>query len=354
MNAGVKRLEMYARQLQAAWRGSKVRLAFQALKDELQGQQQYNIRLQIPDAELTRPSGTLRQVQFSNQGPLGFAFDAQLQVVEVDHGSAGELAGVRVGWVLFMFNGRPMTNFSREDIVALMTATPRPWFLTFQMTDAEEHDGRSFRNLVDAIQQNLDIDPGLSIKDTVAEAIRLSGVANMQQSLHSTVLSLCYHLKINPSAEPIPSIYLSGCLNGEFDAKYDYIGEANGKPHWASADDAKHLFYGCNYMWLLRRTFELGDPNATAFFEPPTEDTDLHEGQLEFCWFDADSASWTQSCVTIGFGSPLEGSPNDTEALTAVELSVPGQLHATNTPMAVSQRMRIKVLQEKSWERVER
>jgi hypothetical protein len=253
-------------------------------------------------------------------------------------------------------------------VTQAMRASPRPWIMCFQGTSQEEHRGRTIKSLLYEIQGKLGIADATSARDVVVKAVRETGIADVHATLHSTVFALCHHLGISTLESEHQPLVLSSCLKSEFDGIYEYVGDANGRPHWAQPGrQGRHLFFGCNHMWLLRRRFILSDPNASAFFDPFEEAGGEGEkgpegpsaqagiggqrplaGRLEFKWWV--QGAWMASAVNIQRGTPCPGPEPKGDGATGSGNALP---QAELSAVAETD-MRVKIIQHSKWEKAEK
>jgi hypothetical protein len=92
---------------------------------------------------------------------------------------------------------------------------------------------------------------------------------------------------------------LSKSYINNFDGDYQYVDQANGKPHWKS-DSGMHLYWGPRQMWLLRSRFTPDNPTASAF----CDEEDIFMGDNDFQW--STTTSWVASVLRIEPGPPEE------------------------------------------------
>eukprot|EP01043_Picozoa_sp_COSAG02_P041779 COSAG02_NODE_3494_length_6656_cov_2.237151_1_plen_463_part_00 len=90
------------------------------------------------------------------------------------------------------------------------------------------------------------------------------------------------------------SVVLHGSFIRAFDGTYARKGDANGKPHWASAT-GMHLYWGPREMWLLRARFTPGEPTASAY----CHSEELRVGHSnDFNW-STTNGGWISSNLTV-------------------------------------------------------
>ena len=108
------------------------------------------------------------------------------------------------------------------------------------------------------------------------------------------------------------SVWLQGSFIKAFDGQYARKGDANGKPHWASAS-GMHLYWGPREMWLLRARFTPGEPTASAYCHTDA----LRVGHdNEFNW-STPKGGWVASKLTIENAETTTGTEDEAAGRTA-------------------------------------
>ena len=392
LSDGMEELNAPIRKVQAMWRAAKVRKAVRLAVRQNRERLEHHVCIHKTTATL-RPTRVLRLVEFAepkSAGPLGLNFDDDLRVAE-PVGERAAAAGVIAGMQLVLFQGEPMEGRSVEDVHPLFAATARPWKMSFQTPDGYLHEGRTLRSMVDALRSELGhrgqhIEASLPIIATVDRAVEITGVPDVHRTLYAKACAVCHHLDIDTENEPIKPLTLSGCLKSEFNGDYVFVGEANGRPHWRQpTTDGRHLYWGSNGMWLLRKTFQVDNAQATAFYEPPEPDGEEPAaeergemsvvaplGHTEWMWYDTKTKEWQHSLVLIETSSEYYGTSSlprsapegpgragarqlefgDEAAGGAEQASEDSDEPSSLPPPAVTRKVRCFVEDKAKWDRV--
>lgn len=272
---GREELDAYARRIQATFRSKRTREVTKRLKQDQRDRLDYHVCISksVTPLQSTRP---LKRVVFDQAGPLLIGFDSEMKVLEVDPGGPGHKAGVVPGMQLKLFQSdevdQPFLDLNFVDAMEIMRETPKPWIMTFDSLDDHAHHGRTLKSLVDDIREKLGIQPELSIKAAVEEALVRSETHDIHDTLLHKVHAVCHQLGISTEAQVPESVLISKCYKEDFNGTYDFVDHANGRPHWvqtAAGGAKRHLYFGSNDMWLLRTShadkLDLLQPSASDF-----------------------------------------------------------------------------------------
>jgi hypothetical protein len=286
---GRSEMDVHARTIQAAFRSKITRKAVVVLRQQKRDEGGYHFSVRR-EAPTVLPMKRLKTIVFDCDGPLLIGFDKNMSVQEVDEGGPGDLAGVKPGWRLVSIEAAQLDHpvafqhLGFRQAMGVMRNTRKPWTTTFECDEVRAHRLRTINSLLDEIRSKLDINPASTVQETISAAISQTGASDANQTLHHTISILCHRLQIDVENEPPKVVLLGGCKKPDFDGHYSYVDHANGRPHWAkSGHTARHLYYGSNDMWLLRKSFDINDPNASAFLD--TDDA-LPLGCQSWHWYE--------------------------------------------------------------------
>ena len=320
---GMAELRRPIEKMQSMWRAAKIRKAVRLAVAQHREKIAHHVCIDkaLAQKEPLHPSTVLRIVEVDFEGPLGIRFEETPtgSVVVEPVGEKAASLNVVPGMHLIAFQGgdslssQSVAGQPHAEVTALLRSTDRPWKMSFQMPPHHRHKGRTLRSMVEDICLELGIDASLSIMEAVDKAVEITQVADAHSTLHHRCCSVCHHLGIETENEPIKPPSLTGCLKPEFNGDYVFVAEANGRPHWQSTT-GYHLWWGVNDTWLLRRTFDPKNANATAFHSPPPDaDSSGVEmrgrmsvtaplGQTDWMWYDPQTKDWVNNLVDIEEG----------------------------------------------------
>lgn len=80
-----------------------------------------------------------RHVRFEEPGPLEMEIDEYFTVIRVTPGGQAARMGVKIGYKMVAFNGKPNGSRSLSECMNTVRVTPRPWIFVFEAPGSEVH-----------------------------------------------------------------------------------------------------------------------------------------------------------------------------------------------------------------------